>query len=213
MSFYFKEQGARSLPHISSAERITVGGFPCHERNSYSAGKTSWGISRLHTEESWGVQNRTSVLHFLKHSVLGGVLSQQDAEARMIGIVHQCEESEAGLWAVFEREQGDLIGLCGLGMFESETEVIYKFFPAFWGRGYATEAAVASLAYGFQTLQLDRIIGVTQEANQGSQRVLEKLGMHHVRTLWKWEAVQRVYELDRTAWLTQVTSYMKIVSA
>jgi [ribosomal protein S5]-alanine N-acetyltransferase len=134
---------------------------------------------------------------------MGGILSQQDAETRMLGILRQWEESNAGLWTVYERERGDLIGLCGFGMFESETEIIYKFFPAFWGLGYAMEAAVACLVYGFQTLQLDCIIGVTQEANQRSQRVLEKLGMHHVRTLWKWEAVQRIYKLDRTVWLTK----------
>ena len=134
---------------------------------------------------------------------MGGVLSQQDAEARMIGIVLQWEESKAGLWAVSEREQGALIGLCGFGMFDSETEVIYKLFPAFWGRGYAAEAAAASLAYGFRTLQLDHIIGVTQEANRRSQRVLEKLGMRHARTLWKWEAAQRIDELDLRAWLTE----------
>jgi [ribosomal protein S5]-alanine N-acetyltransferase len=137
---------------------------------------------------------------------MGGVLSQQDAQARMIDILHQWEESKAGLWAVYEREHGDLIGLCGLGRFESETELIYKLFPVFWGRGYATEAAAASLAYGFQTLQLDRIIAVTQEANRRSQRVLEKLGMRHRRTLWKWEAVQRVYELTQSVWLTEQRS-------
>jgi ribosomal-protein-alanine N-acetyltransferase len=137
---------------------------------------------------------------------MGGVLLQQDAEARMIGILHQWEESTAGLWAVCKREKGDLIGLCGFGMFESETEVIYKLFPVFWGHGYATEATAASLAYGFQTLQLDRIIGVTQEANQRSQRVLEKLGMRQRCTLWKWEAAQRVYELNRTVWLTEQKS-------
>jgi [ribosomal protein S5]-alanine N-acetyltransferase len=73
--------------------------------------------------------------------------------------------------------------------------------PAYWGYGYATEAATACLTYGFQTLQLDHIIGVTQEANRGSQRVLEKLGMRHLRNLWKWNAPQRLYQLTRTEWL------------
>jgi [ribosomal protein S5]-alanine N-acetyltransferase len=137
---------------------------------------------------------------------MGGILSQEDAEARMIGILSQWEESKVELWTVCEREENNLVGLCGFGMFESETELIYKLFPAFWGRGYATEAATACIAYGFQTLELDHIIGVTQEGNQRSQHILEKLGMRHRRTLWKWEAVQRVYELDRTVWLTEQRS-------
>ncbi|BCL80971.1 acetyltransferase [Ktedonobacteria bacterium brp13] len=134
---------------------------------------------------------------------MGGVLSQQDAEARMIGILHQWKESNAGLWAIHEREKGNLIGLCGFGRFASETEIIYKLFPVAWGHGYATEAAAASLEYGFRTLQLDRIIGVTQEANQKSQSVLKKLGMRYRCTVWKWEAAQHVYELNRSVWLTE----------
>ena len=137
---------------------------------------------------------------------MGGLLSQEDAEARMIGILNQWDENKVGLWAVCERDENNLVGLCGFGMFESETELIYKLFPAFWGRGYATEAATACLAYGFQTLELDRIIGITQDSNQRSQRILEKLGMRHRHTLWKWEAVQPVYELDRTVWLTKQRS-------
>jgi len=134
---------------------------------------------------------------------MGGILSQQDAEARMVDILHQWEENQAGLWTVCEREKHEPIGLCGFGLFEAETELIYKLFPAFWGRGYASEAATTCLAYAFQALQRDHIIAVTQEANQRSQRVLEKLGMRQRGTLWKWEALQRVYELSRTEWLIE----------
>ena len=132
---------------------------------------------------------------------MGGVLSQQDANARAADILQSWKDYKAGLWAVCERENNRPIGLCGLGIFEAEIEIIYKFFPIYWGRGYATEAVNASLAYGFQILQIDRIIGVTQEANYVSRHILEKVGMHHIHDLWKWDAPQRVYVLTRVEWL------------
>lgn len=132
---------------------------------------------------------------------MGGVLLPQDADARVADILQSWKDHKAGLWVVCEHEKKRPIGLCGLSIFEAEIEIIYKFFPDYWGRGYTTEAATASLAYGFQILQIDRIIGITQEANYASQHILEKLGMHHIHSLLKWDAPQRVYELTRVEWL------------
>ncbi len=128
---------------------------------------------------------------------MGGVLSQQEADARVIDILKRWEDTGAGLWSVCEQGKDEPSGICGLGMFEEEMQIIYKLFPDIWGRGYATEAATAALAYGFQAWQLERIVGITQEANRASQHVLEKLGMHHVCSFWMWEAPQRYYELTR----------------
>ena len=50
---------------------------------------------------------------------------------------------------------------------------------ATWGRGYATEAAQAALAFGFDELDLDEIVSFTTVANERSRRVMEKLGMTH----------------------------------
>jgi RimJ/RimL family protein N-acetyltransferase len=73
-----------------------------------------------------------------------------------------------------------LIGWCGLKMTNpahQEGELGYALHRGYWGRGYATEAAQALLAFGFRNLQLHRIIGTCHPANQGSIRVLEKVGM------------------------------------
>lgn len=132
---------------------------------------------------------------------MGGVLSQHDADTHVANVLQSWKDYKAGLWAVYKRENNRLIGLCGLSIFEAEIEIIYKLFPDYWGHGYATEAATTTLAYGFQILKLDRIIGVTQEANHASQHVLEKIGMHYMRNLSKWNALQYVYELTRSEWL------------
>ena len=74
--------------------------------------------------------------------------------------------------------------LCGgIGLNLSEThrhaELGYWIGVPFWGRGYATEAASAAVAFGFETLHLHRIYAHHFAGNTASQRVLEKIGMRH----------------------------------
>jgi RimJ/RimL family protein N-acetyltransferase len=58
-------------------------------------------------------------------------------------------------------------------------ELGYWIGVPFWGRGYATEAARAAVAFGFETLRLKRIYAHHFAGNTGSQRVLEKIGLRH----------------------------------
>ena len=58
-----------------------------------------------------------------------------------------------------------------------EVDVGFRFMRVHWGKGYATEAARASLQYGFNEYSLDRIVGRAMKENAASLRVLEKLGM------------------------------------
>ncbi|MDX1520590.1 MAG: GNAT family protein [Anaerolineae bacterium] len=79
-----------------------------------------------------------------------------------------------------------LIGTCGLRMNQPggwEADFGYEIAPDHWGHGYATEAAAAMLAYGFETLQLHRISASVIADNTASIRVLEKLGLRHEGTL------------------------------
>ena len=89
------------------------------------------------------------------------------------------ETEKIGFCAVIENRSGALIGWCGLWRLNEtgETEVGYAIAREFWGRGLATEAAGAFLAYGFETLKLDKIAAVAAAENTGSRRVMEKLGM------------------------------------
>src|SRR5712692_1765909 len=63
----------------------------------------------------------------------------------------------------------------------SEVEVGYRLAKRFWGMGLASEAAQASLRFGFQELALDRIVAVVHPENVASQRVLEKIGLKYVK--------------------------------
>jgi RimJ/RimL family protein N-acetyltransferase len=84
-----------------------------------------------------------------------------------------------GRWACVCKEDGRLIGFAGLKYLPelNEVDLGYRLLPAYWGKGLATEASVASLAYGFERLGLQRIIGLVEPANVASVRVLEKVGM------------------------------------
>jgi ribosomal-protein-alanine N-acetyltransferase len=93
----------------------------------------------------------------------------------------QYETYHLGWWAVVPQGQSDLIGWNGLQYLPEtdEVEVAYLLGKQFWGRGYATEGAEASLKFGFETLGLKQIIGLTHPENLASQNVLKKCGMYY----------------------------------
>jgi [ribosomal protein S5]-alanine N-acetyltransferase len=83
------------------------------------------------------------------------------------------------LWAVVEIESGQVIGDCGLVPLERvgpEVELGYRLGSAGWGRGYATEAALAARDLGFQRFGLDRIYVDVDPDNAGSLGVARKIG-------------------------------------
>ena len=77
------------------------------------------------------------------------------------------------------KETQQVIGFCGLKYLTdlNEVDVGYRFLPEFWGKGLATEACAASIEFGFDTLGLEKIIGLVLPPNTASIRVLEKVGM------------------------------------
>lgn len=85
-----------------------------------------------------------------------------------------------GLWVAERGEGGGTpIGFCGLRHLDGgrEVEVLYGVAPPEWGRGLATELALAMLRYGFGRAGLPRVIGIADAGNAASRRVLEKVGM------------------------------------
>ena len=83
-----------------------------------------------------------------------------------------------GRLMVERTDSGEILGWCGLKKFadRGEVDLGYRFFPRYWGAGYATESGAACLAYGFETLGLARILARAMPGNAGSLHVLEKLG-------------------------------------
>ncbi len=86
-----------------------------------------------------------------------------------------------GLYLVVLKETGESIGMCGL-IRRAELEDVdigYALLPRFWSKGYAVEAAQAVKEYANAVIGLKRIVGIVDPANQGSIRVLEKIGLRY----------------------------------
>lgn len=109
-----------------------------------------------------------------------GVRTVEDA-CRYIanGPVASYEKFGFGLYLVQIKESGVPIGICGLLKRESlaDVDVGFAFLPGFRQKGYAFESAAAVMRYGRDVLGLNRIVAITAPENEGSIRVLEKLGL------------------------------------
>lgn len=87
-----------------------------------------------------------------------------------------------GRWAI-ETHDGTWIGRCSLRRYANgEVLMGYRLLRAFWGQGYASEAASAILDLAFNTHQLTEVLSKVAEDNKASQRVMEKNGGHFWRT-------------------------------
>jgi [ribosomal protein S5]-alanine N-acetyltransferase len=86
------------------------------------------------------------------------------------------------VFTICSRGDGGFIGRMGLHRKEEGVwNLGYWIHPRHWSQGYATEAGRAVLAFGFQTLGAARIEAPVATWNMASRRVLEKLGMTHLR--------------------------------
>ena len=97
------------------------------------------------------------------------------------GPVKSYEKNGFGLWAVVLKETNETIGMCGLIKREGleDVEIGYALLPKFWSKGFAVEAARATKAYAKDVIGLKRLVAIVDPANEGSIRVLEKIGLRY----------------------------------
>ena len=133
----------------------------------------------------------------------GSTLNREQSGGQISRFVRHWEERGFGLWAVEEKGSGAFVGFAGLAHQEEwtasghKTEVGWRLDRAFWGRGFATEAAKASVDYGFGKLGLETIISIIQPENAASRRVAEKAGLT-LRGEARWRDADVVwYAIDR----------------
>ncbi|GAB4474239.1 MAG: GNAT family N-acetyltransferase [Anaerolineae bacterium] len=84
------------------------------------------------------------------------------------------------LWAVERRADGAFLGHCGLVLLPhggGKVEIAYAIGRPYWGQGFTTEAAHATLRFGFERLELPAIYALAVPENTASTRVMEKIGM------------------------------------
>jgi [ribosomal protein S5]-alanine N-acetyltransferase len=112
-------------------------------------------------------------------------------------IVGYTEHPGYGLWATIDKVTGEFIGRCGLLPWtiddRPEVELTYMLAKSHWGQGLGTEIAQALVRYGFEQLQLPRLIACIDEENQGSIRVAEHIGMMFEKIVDTGEGPERLY--------------------
>ena len=116
--------------------------------------------------------------------------TQEESKKDIAYIIDQYHNNGIGRWAAIEKSSGDFMGWSGLKLNNDLTynditnfyDVGYRFIPKYWGKGYATESALASLEYGFNTMNLKCINGIAEVDNIASNRVLQKIGLKFINT-------------------------------
>lgn len=93
------------------------------------------------------------------------------------------DQEGIGYWAVELADTKQFIGCVGLGRpnwqahFTPCVEIGWRLARPFWGKGYAPEAARATLRDGFERMNFDEIVSITATINSNSIKVMEKIGM------------------------------------
>jgi RimJ/RimL family protein N-acetyltransferase len=123
----------------------------------------------------------------------------QEAEEIVQYVISQYDQYGYGRWLMIDKETKNPIGWCGLKYLEEsgETDLGYRLVQKYWKKGFATEASMACLAYGFNVLNLERIIGRSVKENMDSIRVLQKTGMTFCKEEMCHEHQAFIYELKK----------------
>jgi ribosomal-protein-alanine N-acetyltransferase len=114
------------------------------------------------------------------------------------------------IWALLDRTDNQFIGHCGLihPQEKPEVELVCALGKSFQKQGIGPEAAIASLRFGFESANLERIIGLAYPENIGSRKGMEKIGMKYVGLSDDYyHATLTLYEMKRTDWQVSPNFY------
>ena len=125
------------------------------------------------------------------HKYLGNkpVKSIEESRVYIENIRQQYQTNGIGRWAVILKETNEFIGWSGLKLYTDSInnyqnfyEIGYRFIQKHWGKGYASESALAFMNFGFNEMKIDTIYAYADSGNFNSRKVLEKLGMQAVNS-------------------------------
>ncbi|MEU9031911.1 GNAT family N-acetyltransferase [Streptomyces sp. NPDC048383] len=113
---------------------------------------------------------------------LGELLTRVQSAAEVALMQTEFDGRGFGWWALESRETGEFLGRAGLDEVGEDmpfagVDVGWRLARSTWGHGYATEAALACLAFGFESLGLPEAVASTTVNNLRSQAVMRRIGM------------------------------------
>lgn len=127
-----------------------------------------------------------------------GIRTENETQTALSSIIKHYEHG-FGMWAVIYKDNGKLIGRCGLCFLDHtpEVELGYLLDKSYWRRGLATEASHASLKYGFEAVKLEKIVAIAKPENIASRRVMEKVGMKYEKDAYFYNSTVVYYSISR----------------
>jgi RimJ/RimL family protein N-acetyltransferase len=131
---------------------------------------------------------------------ISGVKTKAQTKNTIDNIFLSYEKRGWGLYAIEQREERQLIGYCGLFAQQidgqAEIEVGYRLATIYWGKGFATEAAIATHDYAFARLGITRLISIVDPENVRSIRVAEKIGIQYEKDTVFQSLPVRIYAIE-----------------
>lgn len=122
---------------------------------------------------------------------LGGVADEDFSNAAFDRVDSYQQDFGFTFWIVERKDDGALLGFCGLKRanapggekFAGEVEIGWRLREDAWGRGYAREAAIASLDLAFGRFGAPQVVAITARGNLPSQGLMIRLGMERREAL------------------------------
>ena len=137
-------------------------------------------LRRMTVEDAEFIFELVNEAAFIRNIGDKGVQTLEDARNYILnGPVASYAKFGFGLYLVALRENGEAIGICGLLKRDSleDVDIGFAFLESYRRKGFAYESAAAVMAYGRNGLGLKRIVAITSPDNEGSIRVLGKIGL------------------------------------
>lgn len=150
-------------------------------------------------DDLWALYQNPNITRYIPDAPRSRTEAQEELEWHMHG---HPKHPELGLWATIHKETGKFIGRCGLLPWTIEgqydVEVAYTIAEEYWGQDLGSEAAEAILNYGFEKLNLSRLICLIDAENVGSQKVAEKIGMSFEREAHDEMDAYSIYSISKS---------------
>ena len=107
-----------------------------------------------------------------------------------------------GIWAVEERQSGELLGRIGLQFLEwfDDVELVWMLKQSAWRKGFGTEGSRAAIKFGFTNLDIHCLSAVIHLGNEPSVRLAERLGMTFEKQIERQNIQFLEYRLTKKDW-------------
>ncbi len=126
------------------------------------------------------LERDAEVMHFLN----GGPVDHENTDPDAVTFLMP-RGTEKDVWTARRENTGEFVGwFCLSAESATRAELGYRLGRRHWGQGLASEGAAALVGWGFETAGYAEIVACTMAINQGSRRVMEKVGMRHTHTVF-----------------------------